>query len=285
MKPSARPVVYARDQRSHARDGSTPRALATRAPAAAAYAGDDPVVQPAAAGGDRVGGHRGVAGRVPRTGSMTPWRVVRAERRALDRARPVRRDERRRGAGLVDADDPVTGPCRRRREDRQHGADARPACSTAGPRSTPSSSPDGQAPRADLGEQAQLAAVAVRVVRLGRVAERVDDVLRAEVGRAGRGRVVAVTGRRRPGLEVLHQRPAVLVGERLADERRAHGSVPSTVTSEPSARCFSPGSWATASDRQRVGQTGQDGEHEQRAQRGEVLGEASEGRRIRRSRG
>ncbi len=61
---------------------------------------------------------------------------------------------------------------------------------------------------ADLGEQAGLVGA-------------VDDVLRAEVAGRCRGRVVAVTGGGRPGLEVLLERVAVGVGERLADQAAA----------------------------------------------------------------
>ena len=76
---------------------------------------------------------------------------------------------------------------------------------------------DGQAAAAHLGEQALLAGVAFDA----RVGQGVDDRLRAEVGGARGGGVVAVTGRGRARLEVLRQRVAVVVGEGLADQLRA----------------------------------------------------------------
>ena len=78
---------------------------------------------------------------------------------------------------------------------------------------------DREAARADLGEQALRAGVR----RVGRVGQRVDDVLRAEVAGPGRGRVVAVAGGGGPRLEVLRQRVALGVGERLPDQRAADG--------------------------------------------------------------
>src|SRR4029450_4821311 len=75
---------------------------------------------------------------------------------------------------------------------------------------------------ADLAEQAGPSGWLVRAWGSVGVGEGVDDVLWAQVGCGRRCRVVAVTGRRGTGLEVLHERLAVLVEEGLADEPASH---------------------------------------------------------------
>ena len=116
---------------------------------------------------------------------------------------------------------------------------------------------DGPAARADLGQQAR----AVRAV---------DDVLGPEVARAGRRRVVAVARRGRAALEVLLERVAAGVGERLADERAAdRPSVQGDVGAV--GVVLQAGDLGDREHGQRVGDAEQDGQHEQGAQRGQVL--------------
>jgi len=99
---------------------------------------------------------------------------------------------------------------------------------------------------ADLAEQALASRGLVRPGGSVWVGKCIDDVLWAQVGGGGRCRVVAVTGRRGPGLEVLDERLAILVDawpmSRLPTGARESG----LLSRDPSARLCSPGSWATA---------------------------------------
>ena len=133
--------------------------------------------------------------------------------------------------------------------------------------STPSSSPT-----AALREQ-------TRVSRLGLAplsssgsdgSRGVDDALRAEVARAGGQRVVAVTGRRRAALEVLRQRVAVGVGERLPDQAAAH-RLSVGLDDRAVGVVVQAGDLGHQPDEDRVGDAEDHGEHQQRPQRGPVL--------------
>ena len=90
----------------------------------------------------------------------------------------------------------------------------------------------GLAAGTDLGEQARLGVLVRREPGFGKD---VDHALRTEVARAARGRVVAVARGGGTALEVTRERPAVLAGEGLADER-APGGPPGAVLDQGAPR-------------------------------------------------
>jgi hypothetical protein len=184
--------------------------------------GTDVGVEPASAGRDGVGWDDGNGRRSSPNRGDHPVGVVLAVAGTLDRNSFPRREKGLGGARLVDTDgagdragEPVLVEDSEHRTNPVVGAERTPTINTL-------QTADILAPETDLAEQALASG---RLLRPGGslwVGKCVDDVLGAEVGGRGRGRVVAVTGRRRAGLEVLHERLAVLVEEGLADEPASH---------------------------------------------------------------
>src|SRR5215468_3076178 len=202
-KPRSRPFLY----------------LSTRAATCATLMprvrGADLRVEPGPGRGDRVSRHdrtgRGVA---------ADWHdlalgVVVARLGKLDRHTLVGGQEGLRRRGLVEADHPGDVPviARPGPEHCQHRANA--VRRAERPRAVDAFEfADRETSRAHLGQQALLPGVAFN----RRVRKSVHNGLRPEVARARRSRVVAVAGCGRTRLEVLNQRVAVLVGERLPDD-------------------------------------------------------------------
>ena len=236
-------------------------------------------IQAAAAGGDGVGRHRrGWPG--PRRGSARSGRSSSPRRTSRTRPAHPRRSSRNgcfvvahgwltlttlagwttlppasRGP-ITDSTAPTPSPV-------QNGRDP----------STPSSCADGRAARAHLRQQAGLEpGVGRRFAGFDRrVGGRVDDALRAEVAPlvavgsyplapAADGRLWKYCGSGLP-LASVNSWPISAAADRLPVDR----------DDRPSALSCRPGSWRDRPDEQRVGEAGDHGEHQQRAQRGPVL--------------
>ncbi len=216
-------------------------------------------VEAAAAGGDRVGGDGGPVGCVASDRGDHACAVVVAGRGEFDLDAAVGGDEGPGRAGLVEAHRAGDGAGGAVAViDGQDGADSFGGAVGAAAVDAFEFA-DGFAAGADLGEQAGLV-------------RNVDDVLGPEVARRCGCRVVAVAGGGRPGLEVLLERIAVAVGVRLADEPAADGAAV-LVGDRAAGSVGQAREPADADHQQRIEDAEQDGQDDQGAQCGEVLGE------------
>ena len=149
--------------------------------------------------------------------------------------------------------------------DRQHGAHA-VGRAVRTPTIDALELTDCRAPRTHLRQQALLSGVA----GVGRVGKGVEDAFGPEVAPAARRGVVAGAGRRRPGLEVLGQRVAFAVDERLAEQTRANDGAVHLDERSVSLR-LQAGNLRGEQDDERVGDACQHRDDEQGANGRDVL--------------